>query len=113
VHRAPGIPHALCFQGEDLLQTSGASRRENAKLRRATAVIASEAKQSMEQQKERMDCFAPLAMTRGMDHSSPNCHRPRRRVIQYSETPVIESINRGALDTPQGPVIGLAEGETR
>src|ERR1700742_4017050 len=28
VHRAPGIPHALCFQGGDLLQTSDASRRE-------------------------------------------------------------------------------------
>jgi hypothetical protein len=24
VHRAPGIPHALCFRGGDLLQTSGA-----------------------------------------------------------------------------------------
>src|SRR3984957_6422369 len=32
VHRAPGIPHALCFQGGDLLQTSGASRRENAEV---------------------------------------------------------------------------------
>jgi hypothetical protein len=28
VHRAPGIPHALCFQGGDFLQTSDASRRE-------------------------------------------------------------------------------------
>jgi hypothetical protein len=28
VHRAPGIPHALCFQGGDFLQTSGAPRRE-------------------------------------------------------------------------------------
>jgi hypothetical protein len=32
VHRAPGISHALCFQGGELLQTSGASRRENAKV---------------------------------------------------------------------------------
>ena len=35
------------------------------------------------------------------------------RVIQYSETPVIESRGRGVLDTPQEPVIGRAEGETR
>jgi hypothetical protein len=32
VHRAPGIPHALCFQGGDQLQTSDASRREIAKV---------------------------------------------------------------------------------
>jgi hypothetical protein len=29
------------------------------------------------------------------------------------ETPVMESKGRGVLDTPQEPVIGLAEGETR
>jgi hypothetical protein len=28
VHRAPGIPHALWFQGVKFMQTSGASRRE-------------------------------------------------------------------------------------
>jgi hypothetical protein len=32
VHRAPGIPHALCFQGGCFWQTSDASRRENAKV---------------------------------------------------------------------------------
>jgi hypothetical protein len=32
VHWAPGIPHALCFRGGDFLQTSGATRRENAKV---------------------------------------------------------------------------------
>jgi hypothetical protein len=56
VHRAPGIPHALCFQGGCYWQTSDALRRENAKV--WLNVIASAAKQSMEQQKERMDCFA-------------------------------------------------------
>ena len=44
------------------MQTSGAMRREIAKL--YPAVIASEAKQSMPRHKERMDCFASLAMTR-------------------------------------------------
>jgi hypothetical protein len=34
-------------------------------------------------------------------------------VIQYSETSAFESKGRGVLDTPQEPVIGLAEGETR
>src|ERR1700755_2464268 len=32
VHRAPGIPHALCFQGGCFWQTSGASRREIAEM---------------------------------------------------------------------------------
>src|ERR1700760_1782899 len=66
VHRAPGIPHALCLQGGKFMQTSGASRREIAEAR--------------------------------LQHSSR--HRPRRRAIQYSETPVIESISRGVLDNP-------------
>jgi hypothetical protein len=47
--------------GESFGQASGASRREIAKT--VSAVIASEAKQSMSQHKERMDCFASLAMT--------------------------------------------------
>src|ERR1700721_276437 len=47
VHRAPGIPHALCFQGGSFWQTSDALRREIAKVcPDFTAVIASEAKQS-------------------------------------------------------------------
>jgi hypothetical protein len=32
--------------------------------------------------------------------SLSNRHHPRKRVIQYSETPVIESISRSVLDTP-------------
>jgi hypothetical protein len=32
VHWAPGIPHALCFQGRMILHTSGASRRGNAEV---------------------------------------------------------------------------------
>ncbi|MEH2559515.1 hypothetical protein V1286_007044 [Bradyrhizobium algeriense] len=44
------------------MQTSDAMRREIAKL--YPTVIASEAKQSMPRHKERMDCFASLAMTR-------------------------------------------------
>jgi hypothetical protein len=34
-------------------------------------------------------------------------------MIQYSAAPAIESKSRGVLDTPQEPVIGLAEGKTR
>jgi hypothetical protein len=30
VQRAPGIPHALCFQGEGFMHNSGVSRRGNA-----------------------------------------------------------------------------------
>jgi hypothetical protein len=33
VHWAPGIPHALCFQGEEFMHDSGASRRGIAKVR--------------------------------------------------------------------------------
>ena len=44
-----------------MMQTSGAKRREIAKL--YPPVIASEAKQSMPRHKERVDCFATLAMT--------------------------------------------------
>jgi hypothetical protein len=43
------------------MQTSGDQRREKAKV--CPPVIASEAKQSMSRHKERMDCFALLAMT--------------------------------------------------
>jgi hypothetical protein len=43
------------------MQNSDALRRENADLH--LAVIASEAKQSISPHKERMDCFAALAMT--------------------------------------------------
>src|SRR2546430_3423247 len=37
-----------------------------------------------------MDCFASLAMTMATHHTL-NRHRPRKRAIQYSETPMIES----------------------
>jgi hypothetical protein len=50
------------FKGRDIeMQTSGKPCRENAKL--DPAVIASGAKQSIARHKERMDCFAALAMT--------------------------------------------------
>jgi hypothetical protein len=44
-----------------VMQNSDALRRENAEL--FLAVIASGAKQSISPHKERMDCFAALAMT--------------------------------------------------
>jgi hypothetical protein len=46
------------------MQTSGAMRRENAKIcQMLNAVIASEAKQSILSLCRNVDCFAPLAMT--------------------------------------------------
>src|SRR6266699_155903 len=54
-----GALHALL--GESFLNDSGASRRGVADV--CLAVIASEAKQSILPRKERMDCFASLAMT--------------------------------------------------
>jgi hypothetical protein len=61
VQRAPGFPCALSL-GRKIYQNLGrVARRElNACLE---AVIASEAKQSISPRKERMDCFASLAMT--------------------------------------------------
>src|ERR1700692_4550982 len=50
----------------------------------------------MRQQKERMDCFAALAMT---IHTFPR-HRPRKRATQYPETLVMESRSSGVLDAP-------------
>ena len=40
-------------------------------------------------------------------------HHPRKRMIQYSLTSVMERRGCGVLDAPLEPVIGLAEGETR
>jgi hypothetical protein len=65
VHWAPGIPHALRFEGEDFWQTSDESRRENAKvcssLRGAQATKQSTL--SCFLPCCAMDCFAALAMT--------------------------------------------------
>src|SRR5688500_3232081 len=62
------FPAPSDWSGQTKMQTSDAMRREKAKL--YPAVIVSEAKQSMYRHKERMDCFAALAMTR-RDPSSP------------------------------------------
>src|ERR1700716_1883917 len=61
VRRAPGLPCALSF----LEGKAGANLGQIVPRERETAssVIASGAKQSMLPHKERMDCFAPLAMT--------------------------------------------------
>jgi len=40
-------------------------------------------------------------------------HHPRKRMIQYSSTPVMETRGCGVLDAPLELVIGRAEGETR
>jgi hypothetical protein len=50
-----------------------------------------------------------LAMTLLELCHTPSCHHPRRRVIQYSETPAIESMSRGVLDPPhaRGMTIGV------
>jgi len=50
--------------GERFINGSGALRRGGANV--CLDVIASEAKQSISPRKERMDCFASLAMTVGL-----------------------------------------------
>src|SRR5580692_9757241 len=63
VHRAPGIPHALCFQGGDLLQTSDALRREIAKLFLHSPSLRAKRSNPLFLSCCTMDCFASLAMT--------------------------------------------------
>jgi hypothetical protein len=70
VHWAPGIPHALVFQGGDFMHNSGASRRGNAELYldviarsqrvrpSAGPMINSAMKQSILSSCGEMDCFA-------------------------------------------------------
>jgi hypothetical protein len=53
----------LYFWGQGSCKTSGEWRREKANYVRQKVVIASEAKQSIVPRKERVDCFASLAMT--------------------------------------------------
>jgi hypothetical protein len=62
VQRASGIPCALCFEGgEEFPANLGRNAPREREV--VSAVIASEAKQSMSPHEERMDCFAALAMT--------------------------------------------------
>ncbi|WP_212034187.1 hypothetical protein, partial [Bradyrhizobium sp. JYMT SZCCT0428] len=63
VQRAPGLPCALVFEGKEFLAKLG--RNASRECESMSAVIASEAKQSMAPRKERMDCFVAslLAMT--------------------------------------------------
>src|SRR5439155_9652938 len=63
---AASTRHSLLplFEGKGSCKTSGAMRRENAKMcQMLNAVIASEAKQSILSLCRNVDCFAPLAMT--------------------------------------------------
>ena len=62
--RASGIPCALCFErAGSFQQSSGASRRENAKV--CFPVIASEAKQSMSPHEERKNGLLRFARNDG------------------------------------------------
>ena len=64
MHRAPGIPHALCFQGGCFWQTSDASRREIAKVYLYLPSLRGAKRRSNPcSNKKGMDCFASLAMT--------------------------------------------------
>jgi hypothetical protein len=70
VHWAPGFPCALCLLRDSFLAKLGRYlRRENAESHLEFHVIASEAKQSIPPCKERMDCFASLAMTQVVPRS--------------------------------------------
>ena len=82
VQQAPGIPCAL-DRAKNSPINSGAVCRGDAKAC-LSSVIASEAKQSISQRKENMDCFAALAMTWTGRRHPLNRHHPRMRVIQYS-----------------------------
>src|SRR6202035_3090536 len=74
----PAFPTPSDIGGGKFKHDSGAWRRENANLC-LTVIARSEAtKQSIQQQKERMDCFAALAMT----FHTLRRRRPRRRAIQ-------------------------------
>jgi hypothetical protein len=66
VQRASGVPHALF--GREIINASGALRREGASVRLELHVIASAAKQSILSYCGAMDCFASLAMTVSCDH---------------------------------------------
>src|SRR5258708_10694417 len=61
-HRAPGIPCALCFEGAGINEHL-AQKACGEIVKSCLYVIASAAKQSISPSKERMDCFASLAMT--------------------------------------------------
>jgi len=75
-------PRPLNEEGGSLEQTSRESRGEIAKL--CVAVIASEAKQSIEQQERKLDCFASLAMTiSGTTRHTLNRHRPLSRGMTF------------------------------
>src|ERR1700757_3129655 len=72
VHRAPGIPHALCFQGGRYWQTSDALRREIARvcLDFTTVIARSPCDEAIQPARCLMDCFASLAMTVGARENS-------------------------------------------
>ena len=63
VHRAPGIPHALCFQGGSYWQTSDALRRENADVCLHSPSLRAKRSNPLFLSCFTMDCFASLAMT--------------------------------------------------
>ena len=80
----------LYFWGQGFQQNSGASRRENAKSysdpstsnKREAFVQGSEAtKQSIARRKERMDCFASLAMTENLPEAGGNRSKNKQRQL--------------------------------
>jgi hypothetical protein len=86
VHRAPGIPRALIF-----------GRRFHAQLGRIAP-----------RDRGVVSCLGCLkiesvAVHRGRACRTLNCHHPRKRVIQYSETLAIDPKGRGVLDTLLAP----------
>jgi hypothetical protein len=116
VQRAPGIPHALIFQGREINTSLGrmAPRELYACLH---AVIASAAKQSrllftfllsdgllrrFAPRNDGMVCLTIESVGRffARSRNALNCHHPRRRVIQYSGTSAMEPHRRSVLDTP-------------
>ena len=77
------------------MQTSGDERREIAKL--YPPVIASAAKQSMSRHKERMDCFASLAMTASGEVSCCVARLKRRSIRGLLPVEMVQFIRPYAL----------------
>jgi hypothetical protein len=98
----PAFPTPSFFGAEDFTASLGRKlRRGNAGVCLSTSLRGALAtKQSILSLRGEMDCFA-CARNDGVTNAPQlNCHRPRKRAIQYSEEMMIEPRSRSVLDTP-------------
>src|SRR3984957_11209005 len=107
VHRAPGIPPPLCFQGGDYWQTSGVSRREIANVYLYLPSLRGAKRRSNPCSNKKKEWIASRSLSSGGRSRGPLARHdvPHSQAVvaresvrsKYSETPVIESISRGVL----------------